>query len=529
MKSGTQSIEQYYRYCPDAPQIHISDSVCFGRQRVAYPPCKDCQFNYANQDRQPGMEFFDLLPAKRREESPSMMDTLFKAYDVRAKYPEPLNEAAAWSIGNATAQFLRASLQGVERSSPEANTLVVGCDMRRSSPSLRGGFIAGARAAGANVIDIGMIDTSQIVFGVNHFHAGGGVQVTASHNPAEYNGFKICGKKGRPVGQETGLQEICRIASKVARHETSECGSLRQEDLSESYKEFVRGYLKPTRPLTIAVDASNGMAGRWFPILFNDVEAFEVIKINFKHDGTFVHEPNPLVDANLEQTREAVLEHKADFGVCFDGDADRLMVVDEKGRIVRCDLLTAVLAGYFLRSQPGGTVVFDLRSSRAVREMIEEAGGTPRRERVGHAFMKQAMAESDAVFGGELSGHFYFADNWYCDSGMLAFVHLVNLINQHQEPLSKILKPARRYAASGERNFENEKKDETIEALGRLYSSAEVDHLDGITVQEADWWFNVRKSNTEPLLRLNLEAKTKKAMQKHLAEVAQHLGKPVAH
>jgi len=440
-----------------------------------------------------------------------------------------LDEEAAWSIGNATAQFLRTSLKGMERSSPEANTLVVGCDMRRSSPPLRGAFIAGARAAGANVIDIGMIDTSQLVFGVNYFRAGGGIQVTASHNPAEYNGFKICGKKGCPVGQETGLVEICRIASKVSRHETTECGTLRQEDLSESYKAFVRGYLNPTRPLTIVVDASNGMAGRWFPILFDDVEAFNMTKINFKHDGTFVHEPNPLVDANLKQTREAVLEQKADFGVCFDGDADRLMVVDEKGRIVRCDLLTAVLAGYFLQSQRGGTVVFDLRSSRAVAEMIKEAGGTPRRERVGHAFMKRAMAESNAVFGGELSGHFYFADNWFCDSGMLAFVHLVNLINQHEVPLSKILKPARRYAASGERNFENEKKDETIEELGRLYSSAKVDHLDGITVQESDWWFNVRKSNTEPLLRLNLEARTKKEMEMHLAEVAKHLGKPVTH
>lgn len=524
-----QSVESYDRFCPDAPNLKISDSVCFGRQRVNYPPCKDCQFNKANQANRPGTEFFDLLPERRRKESPPMMDLLFKAYDVRARYPDPLNEESAWSIGHATAQFLRTSLQGVERSSAKANTIIVGCDMRRSSPSLRSEFIAGARAAGANIVDIGMIDTSQIVFAVNHFGAGGGVQVTASHNPAEYNGFKICGKNGRPVGHDTGLQDICRIASKVSRHESGTTGTLKRKDLSDAYKKFVRGFLQSTRPLKIAVDASNGMAGRWFPIMFDDVQELSFIKINFEHDGTFVHEPNPLVDANLDSVRQAVTDHNADFGVCFDGDADRLIVIDETGAIVRCDTLTAILAGYFLARNPGRTVVYDLRSSRAVPEKIAEAGGTPRRERVGHAFMKKAMSESNAIFGGELSGHFYFADNWFCDSGMLAFVYLVNLVNQRNDPLSRILKPARKHASSGERNFENQNKDETIKKLAGLYKDAEIDYLDGITVQHDDWWFNVRKSNTEPLLRLNLEARNKKMMEKRVAEVARHLGKPVTH
>jgi phosphomannomutase len=278
------------------------------------------------------------------------------------------------------------------------------------------------------------------------------------------------------------------------------------------------------------VDASNGMAGRWFPILFDDVENLEIIKINFEHNGTFVHEPNPLVDANLAEVREAVTAHDADFGVCFDGDADRLMMIDERGQIIRCDLLTAVMAPYFLEQAPGSTIVYDLRSSKVVAEEIKKAGGVPKRERVGHAFMKKALADSKAVFGGELSGHFYFRDNWNCDSGMLAFVHMLNLINKRNVPLSELIAPVQRYTASGERNFENERKDEAIEKLARIYEpSAEVDLLDGVTVQFADWWFNVRKSNTEPLLRLNLEVEDESTLEERVAEVARHLGKAVDH
>ena len=525
-KSASQETEEYYRYCPDEPEVHISDAVCHGRQRVGYPLCKECRFS---QGKQTGAGAVPGKPQVGRKESRLTIESMFKAYDVRATYPEPLNEDAAWRIGNATAQFLRAALHGADRASNEANTLVVGRDMRRHSPALSEALIQGALSTGANVVDIGMTDTPQVYFAVNHLRACGGVQTTASHNPAEYNGFKICARKGRPVGENTGLPDICRIASKMVRHDAGTQGTLRKQDLSEPYKEFVGSFLKPTKPLKVAVDASNGMAGRWFPILFDDVESLEIIKINFEHSGTFVHEPNPLVDANLAQLRQAVVEQGADFGVCFDGDADRLQMVDERGEIVRCDMVTAILAPYFLEQAPGSTVVYDLRSSKVVAEEIEQAGGIPRRERVGHAFMKKALADSKGIFGGELSGHFYFRDNWCCDSGMLAFVHLLNLITKHGQPLSEMIAPVKRYAASGERNFQNERKDETIAKLTQVYASAKVDHLDGITVQHQDWWFNVRKSNTEPLLRLNLEVKEPSTLEARVAEVAQHLGQPVAH
>ncbi|MFQ6048013.1 MAG: phosphomannomutase/phosphoglucomutase, partial [Phycisphaerae bacterium] len=330
-------------------------------------------------------------------------------------------------------------------------------------------------------------------------------------------------------GQDTGLQEIRRIALAVHRHETTTPGSLRQVDLSAEYKGFIRQFLHPLRKIKVVVDASNGMAGKWFDILFGDAENLRAVVLNCETTGQFVHDPNPLIDANLAQLQEAVRRRKVDFGVCFDGDADRCMFVDEQGQIVRCDLITALLARAFLRAHPGSTIVYDLRSSRVVPEEIKQAGGIPRRERVGHAFMKQALADSKGVFGGELSGHFYFRDNWYCDSGMLAFVHMVNLLSHEQKPLSRLIKPLQRYVASGERNFENDDKDGTIERLAERYQDGQLDFLDGITVNYDDWWFNVRPSNTEPLLRLNLEARTVRLLKKKLAEVSSLLGKPVSH
>jgi len=271
------------------------------------------------------------------------------------------------------------------------------------------------------------------------------------------------------------------------------------------------------------------MAGKWFPILFEDCENLEVIPMNFEHKGEFSHDPNPLVDSNLRWLQDEVLQSEADFGVCFDGDADRLVLVDEKAQIVRCDYLTALLAVSFLRDRPNSTIVYDLRSSKVVAEEIRKAGGIPKRERVGHAFMKKSLSDSKGIFGGELSGHFYFADNWYCDSGMLAFVHVVNIMSQTSAPLSELIEPFQCYAGSGEVNFENEQKDETIKALSEKYADGQVDYLDGITVQYANWWFNVRKSNTEPLLRLNLEGDTDALMDQKMDEISKLLGKRVEH
>lgn len=513
-----QSVEDYYRYCPNQPKLLISDAVCFGRRRASYPYCPGCQFN----DDQKGAG----RPAGAKS---AMIEKVFKAYDVRATYPDMLNEDNAWRIGFATASFLHTGLRGMDRAAAGATTVVVGRDMRKSSPSLSSALIEGIRATGSPVIDIGMIDTPQLYFAINHLGSCGGVQTTASHNPAHYNGFKISGIKGAPIGSDTGLADISKIAQNTTRHDTAQEGPLREVDLSAEYKAFVRSFLETPRKLRICIDASNGMAGKWVPIVFGDVRELDLVYLNMEHNGDFVHEPNPLVDANLQALRESVRWKRADFGICFDGDADRLIVVDENADIVRCDLLTALLARRFLERSPRSTVVYDLRSSRVVAEEVENAGGIPRRERVGHAFMKKALSESRGVFGGELSGHFYFKDNFYCDSAMLAMVHVINTLTRENASLSELIAPLQRFHGSGECNFENTQKDQTIRALAERYEDGRVDFLDGVTVQYSDWWFNVRKSNTEPLLRLNVEANTPELLEEKLEELAPQLGNPVDH
>ncbi len=522
------------RFCPGEEHIKISEAICIGRRRANFRKCPGCQFNDDERGQRP---YYAADAAAKRNvplavlemEKEDTIGKVFKAYDVRATVPDMLNEDIAWRIGNATAQFLRTSLTGYDRSDSKMNTLIVGRDMRKHSPSLCRAFIEGAAAVGTPVIDIGMIDTPQIYFATNHMPCCGGVQVTASHNAAHYNGFKICGPKGKPVGSESGLQEIERIARAISRHPVPELAPITAMDLSEEYRSFLHQFLREPRPLKVVVDASNGMAGRWFPIVFNGVPNLEIIALNFEHDGEFVHPPNPLVAANLRQTQDAVKEHGADFGACFDGDADRCMFVDEKGNIIRCDLTTALLAGDFLRERPGSTVVYDLRSSRIVPQTIEKAGGSPRRERVGHVFMKRTMADNNAVFGGELSGHFYFRDFYFCDCGLLAFIQIVNTLTRSAKPLSALIEPLDVYVSSGEQNFENDDKEGTFKRIAETYSDAEIDYLDGVSVHYDEWWFNVRASNTEPLLRLNMEAKDRPMLDAKLAELTPVLGTPVDH
>lgn len=458
-----------------------------------------------------------------------MDPTIFKAYDIRGLYPEQLNEEAAWKIGHATAQFLRSLLRGYERGQANAQSLCVGHDMRTHSPAISKSLIEGMNATGANVIDIGMIDTPQMYFAINHLGTCGGVQVTASHNPAQYNGFKISGIGAKPVGQETGLNEIKHIATALLHTKGASNGSVERCDLTEVYKGHVLKFLGSNlRPLRIVIDASNGMAGKVVPAIFSDLD-IEIIPLNFTHDGTFKHEPNPLVEANLAELKETVLSERADFGVCFDGDADRLMLVDEKGKNIGCDLTTALMVPYFLEKNPGSAIVYDLRSSHVVQEEIIKNGGIPRRERVGHSYMKKTLRDSHAVFGGELSGHFYYAKNFYADSGMITLVHVLNILSASRSPISKLVEPLRRYHTSGELNFEVSDKGKKMAELSRVYSDGQVDDLDGVTIQFKEWWFNVRPSNTEPLLRLNVEAKTEKLLKEMLGDLRKVLGEPVEH
>jgi len=521
--SKTQILNDYYRQCP-GEAYKISDAVCHQRQKHHYPKCPGCQWNPDT-----------ALIAERKNDAEmpvnegSMIDKVYKAYDIRGIYPEPLNEDIAWRTGHATAQFLRMNLTGLAKADPRMNMIIVGRDMRVSSPSLAKALIEGILSTGTNVIDIGMIDTPQIYFAINHLGCCGGIQVTASHNPANYNGFKISGIEARPIGENTGLNEIKLLAKNIRKGPSAQTGRVETMDLSRPYKSHVLQFLKLNRPLKVVADCSNGMAGKFVPNIFMGQPNLQIIPLNLEITGAFKHEPNPLVDANLRELQEAVLSNGADFGVCFDGDADRCVFVDEQAKVVRCDILTAFLAKDFLKKSPGSAIVYDLRSSRVVREEVLNAGGIPKRERVGHVFMKKALADSQGVFGGELSGHFYFRDNFKTDSGAIVFAVTSSVLSGYDMPMSQILKPLQRYYSPGEINYEVQDKDGAIAKLAERYKDGSIDYLDGLTVEFDTWWFNVRKSNTEPLLRLNLEANTAELMKQKVAEVGGQLGTPVAH
>jgi len=393
------------------------------------------------------------------------------------------------------------------------------------------------RDCGANVIDIGMVDTPVVYFAINHFGCAGGIQVTASHNPANYNGFKISRAHAKPVGQETGLIDIQRFAALVEKEKCEPLGGrIESRDVWTQYKDHLLRLLNDktksgAKKLRVVIDASNGMAGTMVPKVFGQVAGLKIDPIHFDNSsGEFVHEPNPLVEANLAEVRARVRETKADFGVCFDGDADRCMVIDELGEPIGCDLLLAVMLKEFLGRHPGAHVVYDLRSSRSVAEAIREAGGTPVESRVGHVFMKAKLAEVQAPVGGELSGHFYFQDMFATDSGARAFIAVINaLVDGGGKTLSQLVKPFRRYAQSGEINFENENKLGAIAALRAAYPDAKTHELDGLSLDAGKWWCNVRMSNTEPLLRLNLEAKDQATVDAIVATLSPLLGHRVAH
>jgi phosphomannomutase len=458
-----------------------------------------------------------------------MSEKIFKAYDVRSTYPNPLNEEAAWKVGHASAQYLKRSRQNSTDRVKLEDTMVVSRDMRPSSASLAAALIEGIRSVGMNVIDVGMIDTSMIYFAINYLDTVGGIQTTASHNPIQYNGFKISGPKAKPIGAASGLDDVKRIADSLQRvGQTGLSGKLTQQDLWPQYKKHVLQFLDLKRPVKVVIDASNGMAGKMVPAIFNGIPNLQIIPLLFEITGSFTHEPNPLVEENLAMLKSLIAKEKPDLGVCFDGDADRCIFVDENQKMIGCDIITALLARDFLQlpQNKGSTIVYDLRSSHVVPDEVKSAGGIPRRDRVGHAFIKKTMSETKAVFGGELSGHFYFRDNFFADSGAIAFARVLSVLSAQPKSIGELVAPLHRYSQTGEVNFQVEDKDGKIRELADAYKKGQVDYLDGITVDFGDWWFNVRKSNTEPLLRLNLEAKTPQLKEEKFAELKKILGEP---
>lgn len=458
-----------------------------------------------------------------------MISKVFKAYDVRAIYPEPLGEDDAWKIGYGTAEFLKQDNGGPGK-------VVVSRDHRPAAPSMAGALIAGIRAAGMDVIDVGRCDTSVQYFAIPHLGAVGGVQCTASHNPIEYIGFKISRAGAKPVGKGSGLDEIEAIAQKL-EDDNANCGEptgkLGEHDIWEAYAAHIRAFLKPAlaKPVKLFVDCSNGMGTTLLEKVFTGVDNLEVTAINNTYTDKWAHEPNPLVEENMVPTTLGVQNTKSDLGACFDGDADRCMLVDEKGEPCGCDHLTAWLADTFVKSHPGSAIVYDLRSSKVVEETIKALGVEPVRAKVGHVNIKKSLRDSDGSFGGELSGHFYFKDNSFADSGAILLAVALGVLGSTDKPLSELIAPYRKYPQSGERNFTCPDKDAALAAVKKDFGTHadSMDELDGITVDcwpSGGWWFNVRASNTEPLLRLNAEAKDQVMLDELLKKLTPMLGEP---
>ncbi len=444
------------------------------------------------------------------------LGAIFKAYDVRGTVPDQLDDDLARAVGRAYVEVL-----GVDE-------VVVGYDMRPSSPGLAGAFADGATLAGADVTMIGLASTDQLYFASGHLGKAGAM-FTASHNPAQYNGIKMCRAGAVPVGLDTGLAAIRDLAVSGDFAPAGREGSISEHDVLEAYAAHLLA-LAPVgiggrgRPLTVVVDAGNGMAGHTAPAVFGRIgDAVSVVPLYFELDGTFPHhEANPIEPANLVDLQRRVVAERADVGLAFDGDADRCFLVDETGVAVSPSALTALIAERELAKHPGAAVIHNLITSRAVPELVLERGGVPVRTRVGHSFIKATMAETDAVFGGEHSGHFYFRDFWRADSGMLAALHALAALAESEQPLSELLAPYERYPLSGEINSEVADPAAVVAAVEDAYAGQDgvtTDHLDGLTVSHRDWQLNVRPSNTEPLLRLNVEGRDEATMTRVRDEV----------
>ncbi|MEA2561785.1 MAG: phosphomannomutase [Acidobacteriota bacterium] len=448
------------------------------------------------------------------------MAGIFKAYDVRGLYPSQINEDMARQIGLAF-QFV---LDEEDRA--WGNTVVVSRDMRSHSEPLAKALIEGLTQSGLDVLDIGLATTPMNYFAVGHTKAAGGVQVTASHNPAQYNGLKFSRHEARPVSGDHGIPLLEEKVTSGDLPKASRPGTVTSGNVFDDYQKHILSFLRgEQKRLRVVVDAANGMGTIYKPIL--EATGIELIPLYFELDGTFPnHEANPLKEENLHDLMRAVKEHGADLGVSFDGDADRAAFVDETGQAVGSDLMTALIGGELLEREPGKAVLFDLRSSRAVAEYIAEKGGIPVRERVGHSFMKATLRKREGIFGGELAGHYYFRDHFNADSSIGAVIEILNLLRKTGKPLSELVQPLRRYAKSPEINFEVEDKQGKIEELARRYADAEIDYLDGITFQYPTWWGNVRPSNTEPFLRLVLEASTPEELEQRKNELFGILGEP---
>jgi phosphomannomutase len=435
------------------------------------------------------------------------LSPIFKAYDVRGIYPDQLDEDAARRIGAAFAEFAG------------ADAIVVGRDSRSSSPALAEAFAEGVTGRGTDVIDIGLATTDMLYLASGVLDLPGAM-FTASHNPPNWNGLKLCREGAAPVGEDSGLMEVRDLADGDVAPGKGK-GTVRSRDLREEYVDHVLSFVDADTmaPLTVVADAANGMAGLVLPPIFERLP-LKLVGLYLDLDGTFPNHPaDPIQPENQEDLRRAVTEHGADIGLAFDGDADRVFVVDEQAQGVSGSVITALVAESMLKREPGAKIIHNLICSWVVPEVIRENGGEPVRTRVGHSLIKKVMAETGAIFGGEHSGHYYFRDHYRADSGMIAALLVLERLSESAIPLSELLAPYRRYHDSGEINSEVVDQEGRIEAVARRFSDGKQDRLDGLTVEYRDWWFNVRPSNTEALLRLNVEARTEELLEEKTREV----------
>lgn len=438
-----------------------------------------------------------------------MKPEIFKAYDIRGIYPTELNEDDAYHIGRAVVEHLKPKVLGVGR------------DIRTSSPSLFESFARGVMDGGVDVIDLGIITTPMVYFAAGRLDIDAAISLTASHNPPEYNGMKIALRGAVPVGENTGLREIRDLALRQEWSAVTERGTMTSEDIKAAYYGYFASFAElHDKRFTLVIDTANAMGVLELPIYEQFAENLSVVNLYNDLDHPFsCHEANPLKTETLDELRAKVTAVHADLGIAYDGDADRIGFVDEQGTIIPMDLITGLVAEIILKKRPGSTILYDLRSSRAVKEIIEENGGTAKECKVGHANIKRQMREDGAIFAGELSGHYYFEENSFAEAGTLPALLLLNLMTETGKPISELVATLRRYAHSGEINSEVHDKDAVLAALKEKYADGKQHELDGLKVEYTDWWFNVRPSNTEPLLRLNLEANTPELMAEKQAEL----------
>jgi phosphomannomutase len=442
-------------------------------------------------------------------------ESIFKAYDIRGIYPDTLDEDVVQKIGRAYVNYLNLS----------GSRVVVGRDMRLSGETLEEAFIRGVTEAGADILDIGLVSTDALYFAVGHLEEPGGAMITASHNPKEYNGLKLCREDAIALSGEEGIFQIRDLILSDELPQPQEySGSVEEDDITAEYAKHCLSFINTEglRPLNIVVDAGNGMAGKMLPPIFEGLP-FEYVPMYFELDGSFPnHPPNPIEPENMEELQQRVIAEGADFGAAFDGDADRVFIVDEKGVTMSGDLLAALVAKNVLEKEPGAAIIYSAVCSKALPELVRSEGGRPIRTKAGHSIIKPQMRSNNAAFGGEHSGHFYFRDNYFADSGIIAMLTVAELVGRQQDPLSDLLAPIDPYVRSGEINSEVEDQTATLEKLEEHYAEredAKIDHLDGLTVDFGDWWFNLRPSNTEPLLRLNVEASDRATMERERDEI----------